>query len=103
MPSAHLRTYDIGDDKTLAISRPRWPAKGLLLAGRYPVRSLSAVLRKHEADAVVIPRFDPRWSAYGWPPARAYQQRGDDFARQVASATALHLVRHQYFYVVTLP
>jgi hypothetical protein len=103
VPSAHLRTYDIGDDKTLAISRPRWPAEvQLLLAGRDPVRSLSAVLHKHEADAVVIPRFDPRWSAYGWPPALAYQQRGDEFARRVASATGLHLVRYQFFYVVTL-
>jgi hypothetical protein len=102
-PAARLRTYDASDDKTLARSQPHWPVDvQRLLAGRDPVQSLSVVLRRHEADAVVIPRFDPRWSVYFWPPARAYQQRGDDFARQVA-ANGLRVVRHRYFYVATLP
>jgi hypothetical protein len=77
-----------------------------LLAGRDPVQSLAAVLSKHEPDAVVIPRFDPRWSVYGWPPAQVYQRRGDDFAHEItanATATGVHLARYQYFYVATLP
>jgi hypothetical protein len=103
-PSAHLRTYDVGEDKTIAISRPHWPAEvRRLLAGQDSVRSLEAALSKHELDAVVIPRFDPRWSVYRWPPAQVYRQRGDDFARAVAAATDLQVARHQDFYVVTLP
>ena len=103
VPAAKLRSYSVGDDKARGISSARWPADvKRLVAGQSPAALVSRVLERHEADAVVIPRFSLRWSTYAWPPAQTYRAQGDQFARQVGENPDLRVTRHPDFYVVRL-
>lgn len=101
--AAKLRSYNIGDDKARGISSARWPAEiKRLLGGQASPSLVARVLQRDEADAVVIPRFSLRWSTYAWPPAKAYQVQGDDFAHRIAENAELQVSRYPDFYVVRL-
>jgi hypothetical protein len=70
--AARLRfdTFNIGGDKNLAMAEPGWPeqmqavGQTLELSDIFPATQL---LVTGEADALVLPYFNPLWSAHLWP------------------------------------
>jgi hypothetical protein len=102
-PRANLRSYNIGDDKGLLLSKAHWPASvsKVIQGPNVLATNVEPVLVNHLADAIIVPKFDLRWSAYSWPPALVYQQRGTVFADQLAAVPGLHVKAYQWFYVVT--
>lgn len=63
-------TFNIGGDKNLAMAEPRWPeqmqAVGQTLEASDIVPA-TQLLVTGDADALVLPYFNPLWSAHLWP------------------------------------
>ncbi len=108
-PRLGVRSYNVGGDKSAAISERHWPEllrqlrQGLSTFD--PLAPLIArALLSGEVDAIVIPYFDLRWHAYTWPPTAAERQR---FRRLVAgeldpAPAPLRLTEAWWFAVVTV-
>lgn len=96
-------TYNVGGDKNLPVSKDQWPAEiRNLILGSNTDRDTKSAFAHNDADVVVVPRFDLRWSSYSWPPAASYQQRGDNVAAKLADDPTLRIVQYRWFYTVTL-
>ncbi|MCW2524521.1 MAG: hypothetical protein JWO63_2856, partial [Frankiales bacterium] len=103
VPAAGLRSYNVGVDKSVAISSASWPKEiRQLIQGPNASGALGPALHDGLVNAVIIPKFDLRWSSYSWPPAVEYQQRGIALATQVSANPDFKVVDHKWFYIVTL-
>jgi hypothetical protein len=68
-PFANLRAYNAGGDKDALFAEMHWPADVFKLAGaRVAPAVVYDALKEGNLDAVILPYFHLRWTAYQWPP-----------------------------------
>lgn len=105
-PMMGVRAHNIGGDKALAeVRRTRPEAVTALLAAEPEDFVEAAVLVLHggDADAIVVPYFDLRWSADRWPTSAQWTERGRAATAQVRTAgdPRLAIEEHDHFAVLT--
>jgi hypothetical protein len=68
-PFARLRAYNAGGDKDAIFAESHWPSDVFNLAGATVTPgAVYTALRQGNLDAVILPYFHLRWTAYQWPP-----------------------------------
>jgi hypothetical protein len=104
---AHVRMYNVGGDKTLALASPTWPESvAKLFAVEDDPRAFAelahSVLADGTVEAVIVPRFDLRWSTSVWPPTDEYIARADAALAALADDDRFAVEDHPRLAIVTL-
>jgi hypothetical protein len=104
---AHVRMYNVGGDKALALARPTWPesVSELFLVEDDPpafTELTYAVLTEGLVDAVIVPRFDLRWSASAWPPTEESVARADKALAAIAADPRFAVEDYPRLAIITL-
>lgn len=103
-PMLRVSMYNLGGDKAVEVASARWPEDvRLLIESEDSFASLAGtVLRNGEADMVVIPFFDLRWSLTEWPTSERFSEAGRAAAEDAADDPSLSTRTYEYFATVVL-
>lgn len=103
-PSADVASYNAGGDKNLVLAQHSWPAPVTAAVANFgkagEADAIEVALQSGLVDAVVLPRFDLRWSSYNWPASAAEQAVGDAAAARLVKDPRFTLTSTEWFSVV---
>ena len=102
---AHVLTYNVGGDKSLAPAEAAWPEAVTDLILDDPsdyAGAVFSVLDSGDADAVVAPYFDLRWSIGQFPGPEMYTDPGREAAADALSDVRLSVQDFGQFAIITL-
>lgn len=103
-PMLRVPMYNLGGDKAVETARSRWPAdvRTLIEAEDNFASLAESVLRSGDADMVVVPFFDLRWSLTSWPTSEQFSEPGREAAQEAADNPSLRTRTYEYFATVVL-
>lgn len=100
-----FQTYNIGGDKNLNEARSRWPqTMSMFRMGQVDegfAERVVVLLRRGEADVVILPYLDLLWAAHVWPYPNQYKKEVLDVASELASFPVVEVAEHRYHAAVT--
>lgn len=103
-PAAKLYAFNAGGDKDSYFAMLAWPSDLLALARPRPTpTAVYRALKAGVVDAVLVPFFDLRWSAYSWPPTPGLRAAIEKYFAPLLNGRRLKVKRMHWLAVVTLP
>lgn len=103
-PRLRAHMYNVGGDKALERAMWSWPedVRSIIVGEGDFSDAAQELLEEEDADAVVVPFFDLRWSINSWPPTDEFAAAGRAAVEDARDDSALVTEVFQYFAVVTL-